>query len=297
MDDKEIKTNAILEQARLIRSDSVRQVAERPQRLLQENLTRAVDVLREAYIQRGQGQTEEDFQKKAREFRDYYDSALFDDIVHKTRQPLGEEVVPDSPICLASIQGKPVEELKQQSGQLDLEIGNLNYVFANCSALPSRSFALLDSVEKNCAVYQIASNDGHAVPLDIADVPLISPDMLNEYGEPIEGDFSDIDTVKLYYYARNIFTIDGFKEYFASYCTVFFDSPQNGIDFFRKYYSSIYQLKTLWVDEEVMKRWISSDTDFEVMKRMRDLMRNRNLIPPFCPEFQYKNEVAAKIKQ
>lgn len=222
-------------------------------------------------------QVEESFKKKTAVFRQYFDETVFAQIVHGSGD-LGEKIELKSPNLLASEIGQDTKAATKASGDLDVEIGNIDYVFGNSAKLPSRSLGGM--------VYEISSRDGYAVPIDLADIRSVH-EQLPE-GVTWERELLD-------HYSGNMYTIEDFKTIFSAYCATFFDDPDRALRFYHKYYHFAQQA-ACWTNDMSIEYGVD-DVDREAMRGMKNLYVAKNIIPPICPEFQFKSRVTATRRE
>lgn len=276
------------QQLRLARKDNIQRIRERNPADLKANFDRTLRILYDFYEGREgtvssvkrllRSTPKDELEKKARRFLKYFGRTLFSTIIHKTNKELPEKTVLKSPGCLAREQAKKVEEVAYQAGHLDILIGNTDYVCACSAHLPSPF--------EGPRAYLITSENGYAVPLDIAHIPCVYP------GFDIENYQDDL---LVHHYAKNLLTIEDFKTVFATYCAVFFKRPQDAIGFLRRQYFFIPK-EGFWLDESYMGSMVNTnkEEDARIIREMRSLWRDKNVLPPFSPEFQYKDKVGAR---
>ena len=148
-------------------------------------------------------------------------------------------------------------------------------VFANSSFLLSRTCSGQN-------VYEIKSTDGCAIGLDIN--AMLPP---TAESQPLR------DEMRIYYFSRNIMTINDFKAYFAKFSAAVFDNPRQALEFFLENHM-MPEWAGVWESDEAVAKHIRRDEDKKFAVKIRDLYVNRGLVPPFVPEFQYKDSVQAK---
>jgi hypothetical protein len=239
--------------------------------------------------------------KKATEFGRFFDETVFSDIEHATRNNIGENVELKSPQTLAVESGTSIHDNGPHSGGVDVAMGNANYVFANTNELVS-----FTGVGSNR--YKITSDDGYAVPVDVAYTDI----------RAVASESEDYAVRKLGLYADNIYTIPDFKTVFALYGAALFDSPQDAVGFYKTFKHMMAQARRWdlddkgdgsnyhkWdtygpnnqndnrnVDEYATDRY-ANDRAHTIALRMRELVEDYGIYPPLEPEFQFKGKVEA----
>lgn len=214
------------------------------------------------------GANQKDFNQKVREFNVYHRQNTFGTIVHVSTNigDASNQVTLKAPSLLGS---------SASSGVLDEEIGNTNYVFAASNRL--RSNSARGGGRKQ---YVIDSRDCFAVPMDIAHIH--------------SHDFDGSETARLQFYANNIFTYDQFVEIFSAYTALLFDSPEEAVEFFeRKWFYP--DNANAWNVEE-LEETSRQNPDDAILLKMARLYKEEGIVPPISPEFQYLNQVDARLE-
>lgn len=267
------------ERARLVKI-----IKERKPETLKQNLQESIRALAAFYLKQElpdnrllqfflKDQIRGKLKEKATDFYAYFNQNFFSKVTHWSSAEIPEALLKSSE-KLAAEKGLTSTETSTQSGKLDQEIGNTDYVFANSEALTSRSAV-------GTSRYRISTQEGYVVPLDIAFVK--SPDDTIRQNQALSENYN------LRVYGKNLLTIPDFKVFFATYCAVFFDQPQDAIEFFSKnhYWPD---LADCWDDS----RLAGDDPDSTLKRKIRDLLVKSEILPPVSPEFQFKDQVQAK---
>lgn len=218
--------------------------------------------------------------QKSKIFTDYFKHVVFASILHSTDEEIPEdetqEVTLKSPSLLAEEKGQENSETSRHQGEFDKTIGSNELVFANSKYLTSRSFS-------GTKIYDISSSEACVIPLDIDDI--LPPGKVDES--------KYLDALRVHFISRNIFNYEDFKEFFARYCAVVFETPEEALAFFKHNYHIPLQAGVWESEESVQKNVRSSDEKKHAIK-IRSLYVNKGIVPPFSPEWQYKNKVRAK---
>lgn len=264
---------------------------ERTPETLKQNFERSMEAIRANYytdrvnsrrfgaILFNREKSDRELATKAEKFRTLFEEVVFSEIVHGSSVDLPEdengEVVLLSADKVAEKEGKVKGETTKHQGKVDAMIGSNDLIFANSSALASRSFG-------GEFVYQITSKDACIVPLDIADTLPTSPNA-ERYG----------DALRVMKYSKNIYSYDDFKDFFATYCASIFDDPKEAIAFFGYEYM-LPQMAAVWHSSESARNQVHNPVYAEYAAKIQRYYKDQDIVPPFSPEWQFKGEVKAK---
>ena len=280
-----------IEEAKAEFDANTKAASERTPETVKENFERSMGVLKDFYFAKKFGEkrfkfiplsrdkTDKELEAKAAKFKRFFAQRLYTEIIHGSEVDLPEDE--NGEVTLLSIEGvakklgKPVDEVVKHQGELDKKLGSNSMVFGNSSAMTSRSAG-----GKFC--YQITSEEGWVVPLDVADT--LAPSHAAEVSS---------DATRAYNYARNIYSITDFPDFFATYCATVFDSPIQALTFLTFNYM-LPQIAGVWYSEEEAAKHVNLDEFKRFAGPIRNLYAQHHIVPPFSPEWQYKDEVKAK---
>lgn len=271
--------------------ENARIAKERSPETLQNNFERSMEGLKSSYyadrvttrklgaVFFSREKSDRELKEKSKKFKDFFEEVVFSEIVHGTSVDLPQdengEVTVLSAEKIASKDGKHSSEATKHQGKVDSIIGSNDLVFANSSALTSRSFG-------GEFTYQITSKDCCVVPLDIADM-LATTHEAEKYS----------DALKVMKYSKNIYSLENFKEFFATYCAVIFDDPKEALAFLGFEYI-LPQIGGVWYSDESARKSVHNPEYADYAVKVRRLYVNNDIVPPFSPEWQFKGEVKAK---
>lgn len=233
-----------------------------------KNLERARSIIDEIAQLDLDGRRELDGLSRIDTFRAYFDDTVFSSIVHTTAASIS-----DTPTTLLESPAKLGK--KAHSLTVDDEIGNTSYVFASSDALRSNS-------SRHRKEYEIDSRDCFVVPIDIDHVKVGLPNLSN----------AEYELEQIRRYASNMFTYKDFREYFAAYNAAVFDTPEQALDFYTRYHYVPDQADFL---DESRLRFFDDPTEQEAFRKIQLLYRE-DVLPPFSPEFQFKDSVVGKLR-
>lgn len=93
-------------------------------------------------------------------------------------------------------------------------------------------------------------------------------------------------------YLKNIYRFEDFKKVFAKYCAVVFDSPEEALDFSKN--KAFYTERAdAWEDDSITNN-SDSQRKVKIFKKMQKLYLEHGLVPPFSPEFQFRDRVRGR---
>lgn len=283
MESSEVTQIAFAETIKSEYSSNITKIKERSAETLKVNFEAAMGVLQDEYFSKrikerklgsflyGRNNAVKELNQKTKFFKDYFDQKVFSNIIHTSS--LEFETDENGQVTLAS--ANRVGGAKHQ-GEFDAAIGSNDMIFANSRMLRSRSFGGANH-------YKISSKDAYVMPVDIAEVHAWNPVGEEFYNES-----------RAFYVSKNIFSAKDFETYFSTYCATLFDTPQDAIKFFQA--NNFLPLRAgIWHSEERLVRALMTkgEKEKQIALKMRELYINKNLFPPFSPEWQFKDEVKA----
>lgn len=232
--------------------------------------------------------------KKVSYFQKEFDTTFFNNIVHATLKSMPDEPELKSPNYLAKEKGLTIEGTSSHTGGSDIEIGNSDYVFAGSLKLPSRGMAM--ATGEDAKIYRINSENGYAVPVDIADLQGYEEWHYSQQTETWMDFLKDI-------YANNIYTIKDFKKVFSTYSAVLFESPNQAINSLHNIWTITFG--TPWTETQLDRSLNNMEQEHHPLPEnqkkalllMRTLLRKHKLYPPFEPEFQFKDRVKGNLME
>lgn len=286
----EFTNTQFLEHINSEKNTNERLIRERLPETLRQNYENASQALNDYYfalrtrekrfpiIPPNRNKIQKELDDKTKIFREYFDREVFSTVVHASDEDLADEngyAVLKSPVTQANEQTLETKARIRHQGNTDERISSNNLVFANSRALRSRSFS-------GKYTYQIESRDGCVVPLDIADI--LAPGIMDQS--------KYADALRIYFTSRNIFSVERFEDIFSRYCATVFDKPEDALTFFQQNYF-LPQRAGVWDSADSVSRNLDKRSA-KASVNIRELYVYKGLVPPFSPEWQFRDSVKAR---
>lgn len=259
---------------------SLQIIRKKSDKTLRENYQRNTSAIIATHLDKVNGLTERLFHPRERalmekknRFAQYFEQHNFGRLIHASPND-----IPTDSDGFVTIKSAQDVSFAAQSGSLSSAMGHLSMVFTGPFGMVSTS----RSSDFTYVIDNPSRYPGVAVPADFGHIA--HPPELVDAPEALKNRI-DLDL-----YARNIYSIADFKDFFALYAAYLFDSPQQAILFFQRHYIDIDSEYAL--DQKMIDTW--EEPDRSVMNRMKELFETYGIIIPVSPEIQFTTEVKAR---